>query len=662
MSNPSTALQTAIAHHRGGSLETAERLYGEILRKHPKNADAYHLLGLIAFQKRDFPQAAQLIQKALSINQSSTLFMTNLAKAYEELGEDKKAVALYGKAIEMDPNQHEIHFRLGNALRKQKDMDQAIRSYRAAIRAKPDYFEAYNNLGAAYAAQGSIDTAIECFSSALRIKPDWADGHNNLGLIYSEHGQSEEALRSFTAASELKPGFAGALINSGKEIMLMGDLASARTCFSRAKEAEPGNPIAADNLLFCDHYDPSLTREQIAQSHLAWGSSIEALIPPLNIHPNKPDPQKRLRIGYVSPDFYRHPVAYFVEPVLWNHNHNDVAVICYSDARRFDDLSGRMKLMVDVWRDTSALSNEQLFALIIDDKIDILVDLAGHSAGNRLAVFACKPAPVQVSYLGYAGTTGLRAIDYYLTDDLCDPAGSEPLYAEQLVRFSSCFCCYSQQSWTPPLTPLPALTNGYCTFGSMHNPIRLNREVIALWSEALNAVPLSRLLIFRSLLPERTRTRIRDEFTGFAIEQERIEFSSEIPSGGTYLDAYGRIDISLDTFPWSGHTTACESLIMGVPVVTLAGDRHAGRMVASVLQTTGLPDLIAHDKEEFVRIARTLSADLAKLSDLRAGLRTRITQSPLCDAKRITTDLESAFRKIWRQWCEPQTRSSEQEG
>jgi len=645
------SLEQAVADHRSGSLDRAEKIYREILGRDPGNPDALHLLGLIATQKKEFAEAIALIKQALNANPYSTLYLSSLGRALEESGNYKDAAAYYRKAIEFDPNQHEIHFRLGNVLGRMSDFESAARAFSAATKARPDYVEAYNNLGAALAALKKYDLAIIAFRSALQLKPDWAEGRHNLGLMLAESGDHEGALAAFEEAVRQKPGYVEALMDLGKGLMAQGELARARECYYAVLQSEPGHQGAHDNLCLCAAYDPSLSPREICAHHRESSESLYAHVKVAGTPANAADPEKRLRIGYVSPDLYRHPVGYFMEPVLANHDHAGFDAFCFHDSEYFDDMSGKFKLMAGGWHTIAKRSDDEVTALIQKQSIDILVDLTGRLANNRLPVFARKPAPVQISWIGYPATTGLTTMDYYLTDDLCDPSGHDGFYSEKLVRLPAGFCCYAPPSFAPPVAPLPAARNGHVTFGSFHNLVRLNQPVITLWSECMKSVPGSRLFIFRTGMTRQTQTRLADAFAAQGIAADRLSFRNQMPAGGTYLDVYAEIDIALDTFPWSGHTTACESLHMGVPVVTLAGDRHAGRMAASVLQRVHRGEWVAKTSEEYVRICRDLATDVDGLAATRAALRDQLAASPVCDGKSFTRALEEEFRKLWRTWC-----------
>jgi predicted O-linked N-acetylglucosamine transferase (SPINDLY family) len=355
--------------------------------------------------------------------------------------------------------------------------------------------------------------------------------------------------------------------------------------------------------------------------------------------------RKKIRIGYVSPDFCMHPASRFIEPILRFHDKDAFDVFCYSDVARPDEISEKARKLCTSWRDISHASDDEVARLIKGDDIDILVDLSGHTARNRLLVFAKKPARIQASYLGYPNTTGLSAIDYYLSDNVVDPAGHDRFYAEKLFRLDNCFCAFMPYDNTPPVNDPPAQKAGRITFGSLHALTRLNTRVIDLWSALLRTLASSRLCIVRNTLVGSVRERLYAEFETRGISRGRIDMRNTLPPCG-HLAFYHDIDISLDTFPWSGHTTACEALWMGVPVVTLCGDRHAGRMVSSVLAAAGLTDCIAQTPEEYITIACRLASSPDSLQSIRQGLRARMAQSVLCDAKSFTKRLEDAYQRM----------------
>jgi predicted O-linked N-acetylglucosamine transferase (SPINDLY family) len=365
------------------------------------------------------------------------------------------------------------------------------------------------------------------------------------------------------------------------------------------------------------------------------------------------DPERRLRIGYVSPNFRRHSVSYFLSPLIAGHDHRLFEVFCYAQVANPDNVTKRFRRLADGWCSTVGMTTSAIADRIRNDGIDILVDLAGHTANNRLLVFAERPAPVQVTWLGYPNTTGLSAMDYRLTDAVADPEGpGDNLHTETLIRLPAGFLCFTPAPETPPVTDPPVLANGHVTFGSFNNPSKVTASVVASWARILEAVPGSRLLLKnRSLADDGTRQRYSALFAERGISEERLIFHAWIASMSGHLGAYGRIDIGLDPFPYNGTTTTCEALWMGVPVITLQGDRHASRVGASILKTVGQGEMIADSVDDYVDAAVKLAENTDALTSLRRDLRPAMAASPLWDAAGFTRDVESAYRDMWRRWC-----------
>jgi predicted O-linked N-acetylglucosamine transferase (SPINDLY family) len=359
-------------------------------------------------------------------------------------------------------------------------------------------------------------------------------------------------------------------------------------------------------------------------------------------------------VGYVSPDFRSHAAAFFLEPLLAHHDPDQVETFCYAELTAPDERTAQLQKLAGHWRPTRGLSDARLAARVREDGIDVLVDLAGHTAGNRLLAFARRPAPVQVSYLGYAGTTGLDAIGYRLTDAVTDPPAEPSCHSEELVRLPGPFCCYAPPARVPLSTGLPSRRLGAVTFASLHKLDKLNDRVVDLWCQVLQDVPGARLLLARNTLHGPTAGYWHEQFTCRGIPAERVVIRRVEPVGMQHLRAYDEVDILLDTFPWCGHTTAYEALWMGVPVVTLRGDRHAGRMTASVLTYLGLSEWIADTPDDYRRVAAELARSAARRAVWRGGLRAGLLASPLCDGPAFVRDLEAAYRRLWRRWCEGQ--------
>jgi predicted O-linked N-acetylglucosamine transferase (SPINDLY family) len=380
-------------------------------------------------------------------------------------------------------------------------------------------------------------------------------------------------------------------------------------------------------------------------------------VPTEHRHPDKADittaiPDRRLRIGYVSPDFRAHSVASFLEPVLARHDTDNFDVVCYAQVAHPDRTTERLRQLAGHWRDTCAQSDEQVANMIRQDRIDILVDLAGHTRNNRLTVFTHRPAPIQLTYLGYPNTTGLPQIDYRLTDALADPPEADALHTERLVRLPRGFLCYSAPQDAPAVSPLPATAVGHITFGSLNNLAKVNEQVVELWARVLHAVPGAQLLLKgKALCDQATAGRFVEMFARHRIPADRLRLASWAATRAQHLTTYAQVDIALDPFPYNGTTTTCEALWMGVPVVALAGDRHAARVGVSILTHVGLREFIATTPDDYVRTAAGLAADRARLVALRASLRRRMADSPLCDGAAFTRDIEATYRAMWETWC-----------
>jgi len=370
-------------------------------------------------------------------------------------------------------------------------------------------------------------------------------------------------------------------------------------------------------------------------------------------HENDCSTVRRIKIGYVSPDFRRHSVASFIESTLKTHHHEEFEVFCYSDVLSPDTITKRLQNHADQWRNITGVTDENVAELIRKDRIDILIDLAGHTGGNRILLFARKPAPVQVSWIGYPATTGLAAMDYKIVDAFTDPLGmTEEFYTEKLIRMPGSFLCYQPEKVSPGVGPLPALSSGHITFGSFNYFPKVSSEAAALWSAILNALPNSRLILkSRTFSDDAASEDALAIFTRHGLSADRIELLSSVPAFTEHLDMYNLIDIALDTFPYNGTTTTCEALWMGVPVITLAGKTHASRVGTSLLSNIGLPDFIAESPEEYLQIAITIANDIPRLQSVRMNIRSSMLRSAVMDAKRFTGNLEQCYRSIWERWC-----------
>jgi predicted O-linked N-acetylglucosamine transferase (SPINDLY family) len=629
---------------RGLSADAAGS-YREALRRQPDYVEARNNLGNALKELGDPAAAATEYRAVLTTLPDSAPVHNNLGTALADLGELKAAVTEFQAAIALSPIFPQAHFNLGNTLRQLGQLSAAATAYRGAILAQPDAAAAHHFLGATLRELGEVEPAVAACREAVRLQPDLAEAHNSLGNILQETGQIEAAIASYRTALGLRPGFADAQNNLGNALKEQGDLDGALECYRAAIALDPTASELHSNLVyglqFSIHADERTLREEQACWSQRHATSLMEKIRP---HANDRDSGRRLKVGYVSPDFYAQAECYFVLPLLEAHDRSAFEICLYADARRQDEVTARYRQCADVWCDTLGMSDEEVAARIRADGIDILVDLTMHMRNNRLPVFARKPAPVQVSWLAYPGSTGLPTIDYRLTDAIIEPPQEdEAEQAERAVRLPACWCCYKAVGGAPEVSPLPAFAAGHLTFGSLNHPCKINASVLLRWVGILAAVPGSQLLL---LSPEgAARERVIGILQTHGVATERVEFVP-MQSRPDYLRLYARIDIGLDPFPYNGITTTCDALWMGVPVLTVPGKMPASRVGASLLTAAGLPELVAPSEEGYVSLAAHLANDLPRLAELRADLRDRMRASTLTDASRFAAGVEAAYRAM----------------
>jgi len=574
----------------------------------------------------------------------------HLGLAIQAQGRLEEAAACYQRAAELQPELVEAHYDWGNALRALDRPEQAIGRFRQALQLRPELAEAHLALGNTLLDLSFHQEAVTAYRQAVRVRPDYAEAYNNLGVALQGLGQLDEAIACHRRAVALRADYAEAYNNLGQALQGQACLDEALDCLRRAVVLRPELPYLHSNLVYAMQFSPRCDAAAIWQEVQRWQQRHAApLVTGSARHPNDRAPERRLRVGYVSPDFRTHPVGRFLLPLVEAHDRQQVEVFCYASVRVPDELTERFRTVADVWRDVRRLSDEQLAAGIREDRIDVLVDLSMHMLGNRLLAFARRPAPVQVSYLAYCGTTGLKAIDYRLTDSYLDPpGGDESCYAEQSVRLPDCYWCYRPVLDTPPPHEPPSAASGRVTFGCLNNFCKLSAETRDAWGRLMAAVPASRLLLHAHAGSH--RDRVRGTLAAAGVDPQRVEFVDLLPTR-EYFGVYRQIGVALDPFPYGGGTTTCDALWMGVPVVSLAGRTAVGRAGLSILSNLGLADLVAHDVEQDVQLAAGLAADLQRRAELRATLRTRMQGSALMDAPLGARHVEQAFRQIWRRWC-----------
>jgi predicted O-linked N-acetylglucosamine transferase (SPINDLY family) len=645
--------QLGTIFERQGRAAEAEACLRRALTLNPDYAIAHSNLGNVLLHAGRSQDALASYRRAVELNPNLAAAHYNLAHAWQTVGNLQEAVAGYLRAVALQPDFVEAHYNLGNALGDLGDRPRAIGHFRRVIELQSGHFGALLHLGNVFREQGPLEEAISCYRKILAIDPNCAEAHANLGVAFNELGLRDEAIVSIRRAIELAPRATFDHSNLGLALQSVGRLDEAIAEYRQAVALDPDKSGLHSNLLYSLHYLPGASAESLFREHLAWGQRhADPLTKSAPPHAVDRSPERRLRIGYVSPHFRAHAVNFFFEPILAAHDRERFEIICYSDSAVEDETTERLRGYASGWRSSLGLSEEQLSAQIRQDKIDILVDLTGHIAGGlRLPVFARKPAPIQVTYLGYQNTTGMQAMDYRLTDEWSDPPGTtEHLHTEKLVRLPNAFFCYQPSPDAPPITPLPAATAGRVTFGSFNYFAKVTSQVLDAWAQILRRVPRSRLVILADMAAS-LRARLVETFARHGIAAERLELVHRLPRA-QYLELINRVDIALDPFPFNGHTTTCDCLWQGVPVVTLAGHTYVSRFGSSAHRVLGLTSLVAQQPEQYVDIAVSLAGDLSGLGAMRAQLRERMRTSALLDFRGFTSNLEAEYRRMWREYIE----------
>ncbi len=577
-------MQQAVTAHQKGDFRTAEGLYRRVLSKDPYHADANQFLGVLAHKAGQLQAALQLV----------------------------------GNAVAVDPKRFQAYFILGSIHEGMQQLPQAEACYQRCIEVNPGFVEAYNNLGVIHKKNHRYEAAIACFRKVVEKNARSGFALGNLGNVLKESGRMREAVEVLAAAVKAEPGLSAAYSNLLLALNYLSDI--------------PPNEVSAKHRAWQRHCSPAIKANRF-QHPLAKLSSDK----------------KRLRVGYISPDFHQHSVAYFLLPLFQHHDKSKIEVFGYYNNTIEDAFTAELKACCDKWISVAAVPDKQLAEQIRHDEIDILVDLTGHMADNRLSVFLQKPAPVQASWLGYPNTTGLAQIDYRIVDSHSDPEGvADTLCSERLIRLKDSFLCYQGDDQLPEPSEAPALKNGFVTFGSFNNVVKMTPEVVEVWSEILIRSPDSRLLLKSSQLQdESTKARVIEMFEQEGIPKERLVIYGLVPDSRQHMLTYNEVDIALDPFPYNGTTTTFEALWMGVPTLTLSGDVHASRVGRSILTNSGLEGWIAENKTEYIERALQKAANPVELDALRKSLRADLRASPVCDAKGFAAQMESAYRAMW---------------
>ncbi len=701
-----TRFQYGYQRHVAGDVQAAARVYAAVLQADPGNADAWHLSGLIAFQKKQFAASEQLIRHALTLRPDETAYEANLAAALLATDKIDEAEQHCRRILRVDPEHLVAMKHLGTALRKQHRSREAIDVCQSLVRKTPSDPDALCNLGALLSDIGRIDEAHDTLRKARALNDRLPEIHLNLGSVQRQLGLFDDAMKSLNQAAELAPGLAEVFINRGNLLLEMCRPDQALQDFYRALEQNPrsisalsglglglqvlgcwseameafrlasqlidtipagassGSRLHASahrrlksNLIYYSSLSPRLQRSDVFELHASWGRSIEHGITPF-VHSQGTQLNRRLRIGYMSPDFRRHATMRFFLPFFQEHDHNVVETVCYSETTREDELTHRVRAFSDLWRPTYGMTDQHLAETMRDDQIDILIDVAGHTSGNRLPSMAWQPAPVQVSFLGYPNTTGLSRVQYFLTDAIREDSQTANLFTEQLIAMPHGAACFNSGEADVQISDPPLLRNGYLTLGSTHRLEKLSSECLEVWAAVMHRISNARLLLIRDVLGscESLRQNLLRRLTDAGIPPHRVDMSWDVP--GLHLEIYSKIDILLDVFPWPSGTTSYESTWMGVPMPSIYIKKQDGittvpgctRSSASFLHQIGQASLVATSLDDYVQLVASLAMDVPRLCHLRRSMRQQMIET-VCDGVRFSRDLESIYRGMWRRHC-----------
>eukprot|EP00163_Fabomonas_tropica_P034893 TRINITY_DN9955_c0_g1_i2.p1 TRINITY_DN9955_c0_g1~~TRINITY_DN9955_c0_g1_i2.p1 ORF type:complete len:727 (-),score=179.58 TRINITY_DN9955_c0_g1_i2:156-2336(-) len=652
-----------VAYAEEGRFPESESAYKTAIELKPDYVEALCNLGVIYKRLNKITDAIDMYEKALAINMNFAIAKNNYAIALTDLatqikGEDpKKALKLYKKSLMYSPDYADTLYNTGVLYGELRKFQKALMFYHMTLHLNPRHAESYNNIGVIYKHWENLEMAHYFYEAALAINPHFVNTLNNIGVVLTLQGQSEKALEHLTHAIKIKPDYAEAYNNLGVLYRDLGEMQSCISCYEECRRlatTPEEHRLASQNRLLGLNYPYSYDPIWVSKEHLAWGKEFEASITPRSEWKGARDPDKKIKIGLVSADYFKHSVSYFATSILMHHDRDQFHITCYSNTPRCDDKTELMKTYADDWRDLVYKPVDAIVDMIVEDEIDILVDLSGHTNGNCLAVFASKAAPVQVTHIGYPNTTGLSRIDYRITDATVDPESSKQIYSEKLVRLPDCFLCYTPALEVGPVSQAPCERFGYVTFGSFNNLAKVTDKVIALWSRVLLAVPHSRLVLkCKPFNSASSRHRILSMFEANGVSTSRVALMSLIPETKDHMQAYSMLDISLDTFPYAGTTTTTESLYMGVPCITLkGGDNHAHNVGVSLMTAVGLPQFVAHSEAEYVDIAVREARSIPHLVKQRAGLREQFISSPMCDGPTYMQNLQKEWRSMWQTYCQ----------
>ena len=643
-----------------GNADAAEHHFRDALNFDPQQVGALSNLGALLVEQDRLVEAAPVLDQAKMLAPDHPGVLYNWALLAAANQEFAAAIPALEKSISLNPNYAQAHSNLGVALRKTGRLEDAVQTLTQALKLNPNLAEAHINLAATLSDLGEVDVALAAGLKAVALDPDSAEAHYNLGNAYNKVPDFEQALEQFDHALVINPQHAEAENNRSRALWSLGRPAESVQALRRVLTIKPTYAAAHSNIVFKLQYDPSQTPERLFAEARGWntqhGQEYGLQYGTTAPQPSTLDPNKTLKVAYLSPHLKRHPVGFFVEPVLTHRNSGNIETVCYADMATAealtDAITARLKATGVAWHHVHDLNHAALIERVRRDEIDILIDLDGHTGPNRLPVFAGRAAPIQVTWAGYVGTTGLDAMDYLITDTRQTVAADLPLMTEQPVYMLGNYVTVMPFADTPNIGPSPSSGTGYVTFGCFNTLDKINESVIACWAKIMTAVPDSRMrLITFDLGDASVRLRIAGLFEQHGVSPDRLDLQGKIPRL-ELLEAYNTLDIALDPFPYSGGLTTLEALWMGVPVITKRdGDRFASRHSMTHLTAVGVIDCIAENAEDYVTRAIALADDATRREHLRSTLREAMRTSPACDGTAFTRALEKAYRLMWQRYC-----------
>ena len=652
--SPEVLTNLGVVFRQLGHLDDAQKALEKALQLAPRRIGTMCNLGAVLMETRSITAAENLFKSVLSLDPKNTLARMNLANLWQKSNRNRDAEKAYRKLLQDDQTNSLLLNNLGESLRNQGKLDEAIEVMQQAVKLAPNSVEPRLNFGRCLAQSNQNEEAMGQFRFVMELQPKHAKAFHYAGKLRLDQANHDDAISLLKRATELDSNDEHAMHTLGLALIESGDHLLAESYFCKALEIAPGNQASHGALLFLMSGRSGIDQQLLFEEHKNW-ARIHGSVKPIGADfegrtTRDLDGDRKLRIGYVSPDLRQHVVAKYFLPVLKNHDRDKFEINCYAEVSAADEVTEQIKNLSDRWRLTTGLSDKQVAEAILADEIDILVDLAGHTNGNRLRAFAYRPAPIQVTWMGYPNTTGLDSMDYRITTEVENPDDEPSYHSEKMLRMPNHSACFTPPEYEHPLSELPALANGFLTFGSLHRPEKISETTLDLWAATMNRVPDSKLILFNTRFTKESIERTLASLAIRGVAEQRVDIRNST-TAPHYLKTYDEIDVALDTTPWAGGTTTIEALWMGVPAIAFCGDRRSARTTAAIMKTVLDDRLVADSIESYADLAAGLSNEIDQLSNLRNELRGRLRRTIL-NASKFTAELEGRYRDIWRTWCQ----------